>query len=36
VEPGVVTCPQWRPDPDDLSRGLPPEMDQFAGVGRKP
>jgi hypothetical protein len=36
VEPGVVSCPQWRPDPDDLGRGLPAEMDQFAGVGRKP
>jgi hypothetical protein len=36
VEPGVVSCPRWRPDPDDLSRGLPAEMDQFAGVGRKP
>jgi hypothetical protein len=36
VEPGVVSCPRWRPDPDDLSRGLPPEMDQVAGVGRKP
>jgi hypothetical protein len=35
VEPGVVSCPRWRPDPDDLSRGLPAEMDQFAGVGRK-
>jgi S-adenosyl methyltransferase len=33
VEPGVVSCPRWRPDPAD---GLPPEMDQFAGVGRKP
>jgi hypothetical protein len=36
VEPGVVSCPRWRPDPDDLRRGLPAEMDQFAGVGRKP
>jgi hypothetical protein len=36
VEPGVVSCPRWRPDPDDLSLGLPAEMDQFAGVGRKP
>jgi O-methyltransferase involved in polyketide biosynthesis len=36
VEPGVVSCPRWRPDTGDLSRGLPPEMDQFAGVGRKP
>jgi hypothetical protein len=36
VEPGVVSCPRWRPDTGDLSRGLPPEMDQFAGMGRKP
>jgi hypothetical protein len=36
VEPGVVSCPRWRPDTADLRRGLPPEMDQFAGVGRKP
>jgi S-adenosyl methyltransferase len=36
VEPGVVSCPRWRPDPDDLGRGLPAEMDQVAGVGRKP
>jgi hypothetical protein len=36
VEPGVVSCPRWRPDPNDRSRGLPAEMDQFAGVGRKP
>jgi hypothetical protein len=35
VEPGVVSCPRWRPDPADA--GTPPtEMDQFAGVGRKP
>jgi S-adenosyl methyltransferase len=36
VEPGVVSCPRWRPDPAELAAGLPPEMDQFAGVGRKP
>ena len=36
VEPGVVSCPRWRPDPADLSDGPPPEMDQVAGVGRKP
>jgi hypothetical protein len=36
VEPGVVSCPRWRPDPDDVGRGLPDEMDQVAGVGRKP
>jgi hypothetical protein len=34
--PGVVSCPRWRPDPADLSGGLPAEMDQTAGVARKP
>jgi hypothetical protein len=33
VPPGVVTCPQWRPDPD---AGGPTEVDAFGGVGRKP
>jgi len=36
VEPGVVSCPQWRPDPADLRGGLPAEVDAFGGVGRKP
>jgi hypothetical protein len=36
VEPGVVSCPRWRPDPGSAARGLPPQMDQHAGVGRKP
>jgi hypothetical protein len=36
VEPGVVSCPRWRPDPVDVGRDLPPEMDQVAGIGRKP
>jgi len=36
VEPGVVSCPGWRPDPVAIGRDLPPEMDQVAGVGRKP
>jgi len=32
VEPGVVSCPRWRPDPGaDLT-----ELDAFGGVGRKP
>jgi hypothetical protein len=35
VPPGVVSCPRWRPDPGDPD-GLPAEMDQVAGVGRKP
>jgi O-methyltransferase involved in polyketide biosynthesis len=36
VEPGLVSCPRWRPDPGAVRRGLPDAMDQFAGVGRKP
>jgi O-methyltransferase involved in polyketide biosynthesis len=36
VEPGVVSCSRWRPDPADLRGGLPPEVDMFGGVGRKP
>jgi O-methyltransferase involved in polyketide biosynthesis len=36
VEPGVVSCPRWRPDPADVSGGLPAELDAFGGVGRKP
>jgi S-adenosyl methyltransferase len=35
VEPGVVSCSRWRPDPG-VSGGLPPEVDMFGGVGRKP
>ena len=34
VEPGVVSCPRWRPDRAD--GGLPEELDAFGGVGRKP
>ncbi len=34
VEPGVVSCPLWRPE---ASEGGPPaEVDAFGGVGRKP
>jgi hypothetical protein len=36
VEPGVVSCPRWRPDAAELAAGAPAEMDQFAGVARKP
>jgi hypothetical protein len=36
VEPGVVSCPRWRPDPADSSGDLPAELDEFGGVGRKP
>jgi hypothetical protein len=34
VEPGVVSCPRWRPDP--TPDGPPAELDAFGGVGRKP
>jgi hypothetical protein len=33
VEPGVVACPRWRPDPG--GEGLL-DVDAFGGVGRKP
>jgi hypothetical protein len=34
VEPGVVSCPRWRPE---ASAGdLPAEVDAFGGVARKP
>ena len=36
VEPGVVSCPLWRPDAAELAVSAPAEMDQFAGVARKP
>jgi hypothetical protein len=34
VEPGVVSCPRWRPEP--TPSGLPAEVDAFGGVGKKP
>jgi S-adenosyl methyltransferase len=34
VEPGVVSCTQWRPDAAESSP--PPEVDAFGGVARKP
>jgi S-adenosyl methyltransferase len=34
VEPGVVSCTRWRPEAAPF--GLPDEIDQFCGVGRKP
>ena len=34
VEPGVVSCPRWRPDRADGDQ--PAELDAFGGVGRKP
>ena len=34
VEPGVVSCPRWRPGP--TPSGPLAEVDAFGGVGRKP
>jgi O-methyltransferase involved in polyketide biosynthesis len=34
VEPGVVSAPRWRPEPDPS--GPPAELDAFCGVARKP
>jgi len=35
LEPGVVSCSQWRPDASPLG-SQPPEVDEFCGVARKP
>jgi O-methyltransferase involved in polyketide biosynthesis len=34
LEPGVVSCTKWRPDPDDPTADT--EVYQFGAVGRKP
>jgi O-methyltransferase involved in polyketide biosynthesis len=34
LDPGVVSCPQWRPDILDFH--MPRDMDEFCAVGRKP
>ena len=34
LEPGVVTCPQWRPDPQEHTG--PPQVMHYGGVARKP
>jgi hypothetical protein len=34
VEPGVVSVPRWRPEANLF--GVPDEVDEFGGVGRKP
>jgi O-methyltransferase involved in polyketide biosynthesis len=34
VEPGLVSVTRWRPEPSAF--GVPDELDQFGGVGRKP
>jgi O-methyltransferase involved in polyketide biosynthesis len=35
LEPGVVSCSRWRPDPTPTSE-QPAEVDEFCGVARKP
>jgi hypothetical protein len=35
VEPGVVSCPRWRPDPAGAGADAPAEVDAYGGVGRK-
>jgi S-adenosyl methyltransferase len=34
LEPGVVSCSLWRPDPSEI--GVPGPVFHFSGVGRKP
>jgi hypothetical protein len=34
LEPGVVTCTRWRPDPDDPTADT--DVYQFCGLARKP
>jgi SAM-dependent methyltransferase len=34
VDPGVVSCPLWRPEPTEV--GEPRPVDAYGGVGRKP
>ncbi|MCW2916015.1 MAG: hypothetical protein JWN52_4083 [Actinomycetia bacterium] len=33
LEPGVVSCPRWRPEPSSF--GAPAEVDEFCAVGLK-
>ncbi len=33
IEPGIVSCPQWRPDSRDI--GSVQKMDEFCALGRK-
>ncbi|WP_433256858.1 SAM-dependent methyltransferase [Streptosporangium sp. CA-135522] len=35
LEPGMVSCSRWRPEPADIG-GAPAEVAQFGAVGRKP
>jgi O-methyltransferase involved in polyketide biosynthesis len=34
LEPGVVSCPRWRPDPTDI--GVATDVYQYGAAGRKP
>jgi hypothetical protein len=36
LQPGIVSTPRWRPSVADIGGGVPGEVDQFCGVGRKP
>jgi O-methyltransferase involved in polyketide biosynthesis len=36
VEPGLVSCPRWRPVVSSVEGGAPAEIDAFCAVGRKP
>jgi hypothetical protein len=33
IEPGLVPCPRWRPDPDDGDSAR--DMDEYCALGRK-
>jgi hypothetical protein len=33
IEPGLVPCPRWRPDPGDADSAR--DMDEFCALGRK-
>jgi hypothetical protein len=35
IEPGLVPCSQWRPDPVDVGQAAP-TVPLYAGVARKP
>jgi hypothetical protein len=32
IEPGIVSCPEWRPDPDEAGVR---KMDELCALGRK-
>ena len=37
IDPGVVSLPQWRPDPSDVgARRATPPVSVYGGVARKP